>query len=452
MITRTRRRAFEFPHEYAAALRDYLKRNDETALRRAYELGRQALTAKIGVLDMARLHHDAFMHVSRHLPTGAGAETMNAATRFFVESLTPFEMTHRGFGDVTAALRASDERFRELFENANDAVFMTDLAGNVLSMNRAGERVTGYTSDEIRSMNFARLVAPERVDVLGQILRRTHAEPEDSRYELDIVTKDDGRRVPLEISIRVITHDGQPVGIQGIARDITDRREAARALRAVNQRLEEEARRIAHALHDEAAQLLASVYLALDALADDLPPDARVRLAEIRALLEQVEAQLRRLSHELRPTILDDFGLIPALRFLAEGISKRTGLSVIVTGSTGGRLPTQVETVLYRIVQEGLTNVTKHAQANRAVICLDRDPEQILCSIGDDGRGFQTSTRRRARRDTQGLGLIGIEERIAAVAGTLSIESSASVGTTLKIAIPLKSGACHSESSLLTTT
>lgn len=451
MITRTRRRAFEFPHEYATALRDYLKRNDETALRRAYELGRQALTAKFGVLDMARLHHEAFVHVSRHLPTGAGAETMNAATRFFVESLTPFEMTHRGFGDVTAALRASDERFRELFENANDAVFMTDLAGNVLSMNRAGERLTGYTSDEIRSMNFARLVAQERVDILGEMLRGAHAEPEDSRYELEIVTKD-RRRVPLEISIRVITHDGQPVGIQGIARDITDRREAARALRAVNQRLEEEARRIAHALHDEAAQLLASVYLALDALAGDLPPNSRVRLTEVRALLEQVEEQLRRLSHELRPTILDDFGLIPALTFLAEGISKRTGLSVVVTGSTGGRLPTQVETVLYRVVQEGLTNVTKHAQANRAVVCLHRDSEQIVCSIGDDGRGFQTSTRRRPRRDTQGLGLIGIEERIAALAGTLSIESSVSVGTTLKIAIPLKSEACHSESSLLTTT
>lgn len=436
--------------EYTAALRDYLRGSGETGLHVAYELGRRALAGKLGVLDMAKVHHEALVRASADFARlEHDAELVKAAARFFIESLTPFEMTHRGFGDLSAALRASDERFRELFENANDVVFMTDLAGNILSMNRAGERVTRYSSDEMRSMNLGALVTPESRDVLRQMLERKQGEAERMRYELEIVTKD-GRRMPLEISTRPIVHDGRPVGLQGIARDITDRREAQRALHALNQRLEEEARRIAHALHDEAGQLLASVYLALAGLAAELPPPARVRLAQVRALLEQVEAQLRRLSHELRPTVLDDLGLIPAIEFLGEGISKRTGVSVVVTGSTGGRLPTQVETALYRTVQEGLTNVTKHAQASQATIHVQRHPEGIVCSIRDDGRGFEPS--HRPALNSQGLGLIGIRERVATLGGTLSIVSSPGMGTTLEIAIPLKPVACDPESSLLTTT
>jgi PAS domain S-box-containing protein len=451
-MTRTRHASeSQFAEEYTAALRDYLRGSGEAGLQRAYELGRQALAGKLGVLDMGRVHHEALVRASADLaPPAHDAEMVKAATRFFIESLTPFEMTHRGVGDLSAELRASDERFRELFENANDIVFMTDLAGNFLSINRAGERITGYSSDEIRLMNFGALVAPEYLDVLRQMLQRKHGEPAQIRYELEIVTKD-GRRVPLEISIRPIAHEAEPVGVQGIARDVTDRREAERALHALNQRLEEEARRIAHALHDEAGQMLASVYLALAEVAAELPSPARARLAYVRALLEQVEAQLRRLSHELRPTILDDWGLIPTIEFLAEGVATRTGISVVVTGSTGGRLPTQVETALYRTVQEGLTNVTKHAHASRATVHLERHAEKVVCSIRDDGRGFEASER-PALTDRQGLGLIGIRERVAAFGGMLSIASRPGVGTTLEVVIPLKPVVCHPESSSLTTT
>src|SRR5207244_11709594 len=111
---------------------------------------------------------------------------------------------------------------------------------------------------------------------------------------------------------------------QEAIRELSARRQAEQALRALNQRLEEEARRIAHALHDEVGQLMVSVHLALDTLLTQLQPNARERLTGIRALLGQVEAQLRRLSHELRPTILDDLGLKPANELLSDGISKRT--------------------------------------------------------------------------------------------------------------------------------
>src|SRR2546428_2563329 len=230
---------------------------------------------------------------------------------------------------------------------------------------------------------------------------------------------------------RIIRHQQETI------RELSIRRQAEQALRALNLRLEEEARRIAHALHDEAGQLLVSVYLALDTLAAELQPDARKRLIEIRALLEQVEAQLRRLAHELRPTILDDLGLKPAIEFLADGISARTGLSVVVRGSVGGRLPSPIETAIYRIVQEGLTNVTKHAQASQAVVLLGRRTEAVVCSVVDNGRGVDARGR-SARTHSQGLGLIGMRERVAALGGRISITSSRGKGTTLKIVVPLK--------------
>jgi signal transduction histidine kinase len=220
---------------------------------------------------------------------------------------------------------------------------------------------------------------------------------------------------------------------QEAIRELSARRQAAEALRALNQRLEEEARRIAHALHDEAGQLLVSVYLALDTLIARLQPDARDRLTEIRRLLEQVEAQLRRLSHELRPTILDDLGLKPAIEFLADGISKRTGRSVVVTASIGERLPGPVETAMYRIVQEALTNVIKHAQASQTTVRLVRHPDALVCSVTDNGCGFDVRAR-----PARGLGLIGMRERAASLGGTFSIDSIPGKGTTLKIVVPLK--------------
>jgi len=238
---------------------------------------------------------------------------------------------------------------------------------------------------------------------------------------------------------------------QEAIRELSARRQAEQALRALNQRLEEEARRIAHALHDETGQLLVSVYLALDTLLGQLQSDARERLAEIRTLIEQVEAQLRRLSHELRPTILDDLGLKPAIEFLADGISRRTGRSVVVTASITGRLPGPVETAMYRVVQEALTNVIKHAQATRAVVHLVRQPDALVCTITDNGRGFDAGAR-SVNAHNQGLGLIGMRERVASLGGTLSIDSQPGRGTTLNIAVPVDGASCHRGYSSRTTT
>jgi PAS domain S-box-containing protein len=425
--------------DYEAVLRDYLGGTGEAALERAYELGRRALAEGLGALDMARVHHEA-LKASVPALTSEGRivrAVVKAAERLFVESMTPYEMTHRGFRETNAALRVSEARYRELFENANDIIFTADLEGKFTSINRAGERLSGYERNEALSMKFMTVVAPEYVEVARAARElKLSGQQEGTRYELEILTKD-GRRVPLEVNTRLIYEMGKPVGVQGIARDITERKQAEQALHRLNARLEEEARRIAHALHDQAGQLLTSVCLAVAEVASELPNGARQKFDRISVLLDQVAEQLRQFSHELRPIILDDFGLVPALEFLAQCVSKRGALAVTVEASLDGRLPPPMETALYRIVQEALTNVCKHAQARRVTVRLQQDAGMINCLVVDDGVGFDPSAVCPAMKG--GLGLIGMRERLAALGGTLSITTGRGQGTTLRMRIPLTS-------------
>ncbi|MFL6622893.1 MAG: ATP-binding protein [Sulfurifustis sp.] len=211
-------------------------------------------------------------------------------------------------------------------------------------------------------------------------------------------------------------------------------REGMRALRGLNEALEAESKRIAHALHDEAGQMLASVHIVLaDIVAAGVPAAARARFSEIGRLLKQIEDDLRNLSHELRPTVLDDLGLAAALEFLAERVAKRTGLVVTVDAAVGERLPAAVEIALYRIVQEALNNTVKHAHARAVRIELRRLPAHVTCHVSDDGRGFDAQGAPAA----QGLGLLGIRERLNALGGSLQIRAEPRRGTTLIADIPL---------------
>jgi signal transduction histidine kinase len=213
--------------------------------------------------------------------------------------------------------------------------------------------------------------------------------------------------------------------------------DAVKALRQLNETLEEEIKRIAYAVHDEAGQLLVAVHLALAELALEMPEPQQAQVARIKELLNEVEKHLRRYSHELRPTILDDLGWVPAIRFLAEGISKRAGLPIHIDASISGRLPGAIETTLYRIVQEALTNAVKHAKASNVWIRNWRENLVLCCSIRDDGGGFD-SRQSNAARGRKGLGLIAMRERVSAIGGTLQIESSPGNGTELSIRIPLE--------------
>ena len=302
----------ELEHDFVAAMQNHMENPSEAVLHRAYELGRKALHCDLGVLEMASLHHAAMLKLLSAAATSEqSTRLLKDAESFFVESLAPFEMTHRAV------------------------------------------------------------------------------------------------------------------------------RDANKALRQVNERLEDEAKRIATSLHEETGQFLACTYLALDEIRSNLPPRYRGKLQKVRNLLEQIAEHLRQLSHELRPTVLDDYGLIPAVEFLAAGISKRSNLEITVEGPSHGRFAAAVETAIYRVVAEDLTNVSKHARASRVNIRIQQEPETLHCWITDNGVGLESTTTKTHNKNG-GLGLIGIRQRLDAIGGTLQIQSEPGRGTQLHLSIPLE--------------
>jgi len=200
---------------------------------------------------------------------------------------------------------------------------------------------------------------------------------------------------------------------------------------------EEERRRISHDLHDETAQSLTTLKLMIDMIKQALPSDQE----DVRRLVEEVEASvrqtlqgIRRLIADLRPPMLDDFGLVPTLKWLVHGFTQRYGIRVELHNvHLLRRLPVEVETVLYRAVQEALANVAKHARAGLVNISLERTAERVVVIVRDDGIGFDD---RRSRRGA--FGLLGIRERLAALGGSLSVDSQRGRGATLTMVLPLK--------------
>jgi signal transduction histidine kinase len=214
-----------------------------------------------------------------------------------------------------------------------------------------------------------------------------------------------------------------------------DRPCTAPSAHTFEERLERERHRIARALHDEVAQLLAVVQLALEDVRGEVSAAARPRFAEAIERIDEAGGRVRRIAHELRPSMLDDLGLVPALEFLAAGIGGRGGLEVAVESSAGGRLPRAAETALYRIAQEALSNVVRHARARRAEIRLETPDRAVSLTVRDDGDGFDVE---RARRPgTPSLGLSGIEERVRALGGSFEIRSAPGAGTELRVGVPL---------------
>lgn len=218
--------------------------------------------------------------------------------------------------------------------------------------------------------------------------------------------------------------------------------DGVKALRQLNQTLEEEIKRIAYSVHDESGQLLVAVHLALADLGQDLPHRHMDRIAQIEEMLKQVEIQLRRYSHELRPTVLDDLGWIPAIRFLADAVKKRAGLSIDIQAEVSGRLPAALETALYRIVQGALNNTIKHAKAKNVWIRAWQEARTLHCSIRDDGEGFDSRLLDEAI-GCKGLGLVAMRDRLSALGGTLRIDSAPGKGTQLSIRLPLEATHGH---------
>jgi signal transduction histidine kinase len=185
-------------------------------------------------------------------------------------------------------------------------------------------------------------------------------------------------------------------------------------------------------LHDETGQALTSILLGLKSIRAASTPEAAERAeGELRELVVAALQDVRALAVELRPSSLDDFGLVPALERLGETLQERSGIPTAVEATLGERLPPELETVLYRFVQEALTNVVKHAGAARVNVVVGRRDGGVTAVVEDDGQGFDPSD---VRQDA--LGLLGMRERLALVGGTLAVESAPGKGTALIAFVP----------------
>jgi PAS domain S-box-containing protein len=350
--------------------------------------------------------------------------------------------------EANAALRAEvsrrasvEEMLRKLsraIEQTSDSVVLTDHDGVIEYVNPAFERTTGFSSEDAIGATPKLYSSGHHDRRFFKRLWDTILSGETFRAVFVNRTKDgrehfvDGIITPLRDSQGNITHFVETT------RDITKSKRTEEALRRLNDRLEHEATRIASALHDEAGQFLTAAHITLADVARGLPPSGREGLQGIKQNLEEIEEQLRRLAHELRPRILEDMGLADALKFLANGVAKRTGIPISVEVSLQTRCAPLVETALYRLVQEGLTNMTKHARAARGTVVLAQDGDNVRCSVRDDGVGFDLSAV-IARRDEFGLGLLGIQDRLEVVDGMLEIISAPGEGTELRAIVPLES-------------
>ncbi len=340
--------------------------------------------------------------------------------------------------DVTLRRSAEEAlcRLSSAVEQTGDGICITDSHGIIEYVNPAFERLMGFTRREMIGHRPTKFSSGRHEPgfyeglwdtvLAGEVFRRVF-----------IDRKADGEAIHLDETITPLTDaDGRITHFVAIARDVTPRIRTEEALRRVNEHLEGQAEAIAQSLHDEAGQLLTSAHIALVEAGRDLPQPVRDRLHEVRRHLDGIEEQLRRVAHELRPPILDDRGLVPALAFLVEGVERRWGIAVVVEAELAERLPHHVESAVYRLVQEALTNVTKHAKARRATIRLDRRPGTLRCAIEDDGVGFDASAVGQGAA-RPGMGLRGVRDRVEALGGTLDIRSAPGQGSTLAITIPL---------------
>jgi two-component system, NarL family, sensor histidine kinase DevS len=296
----------------------------------------------------------------------------------------------------------------------------------------------------------------------GRVLDRRHSERVDSTLDDVEVDQDLSRRLGLRSGLFVPLIAGEkaigviaahnPVGADrrftnedvrvaemfasraAVAVEISDR-VARDALRRVVEGQELERKRLARELHDETGQALTSILLGLKRVEEaKTSEDAGAAAVELRGEIVNTLQSVRRLAVELRPKALDDFGLVPALERLAEAFGSDSGIAVDVEANLNeARLPAEVETALYRIAQEALTNVAKHSAATHVSMVVSRRDGSVSVVIEDDGRGFGATGS-----DSGGLGLVGMKERVGLLGGRLSIESTEGSGTTIAADVPLR--------------
>ncbi|MGE5620860.1 MAG: PAS domain S-box protein [Sphingomonadaceae bacterium] len=332
----------------------------------------------------------------------------------------------------------SQEKYRDLFDNATVAIFVQDLDGRITQANKACVGLTGYSLEELTGLSVRKLIPFHAYSGLAKVQQALlRGEGLASPYDIQMVRRD-GSECILSMTTRLVSENGQPRGFQHIAIDVTERRRMRDTLnyyvRQVLTAQEEERKRIARELHDETAQSLLLTLQRVDAISYGsdvkLPKAAEADLEELRGLLLQTLGNVRRLTRDLRPQILDDLGLVPAVEWLVEEVEKQCGLkgTVQVVGRRR-QLPQETQLLLFRIAQEALSNVRKHSAATEASVVLSFGKDRVSITIEDNGRGFRMPDNVSELASSGKLGLLGMSERARLAGGSLFIDALPGRGT-----------------------
>jgi PAS domain S-box-containing protein len=349
-------------------------------------------------------------------------------------------------------MQPTTELYRAIFESAAQGVVVVDSSGRILMANRALEVLFGYDPGQMHGLLIEALLPASRhaahVAHRSGFFEHPRQRPMGGNQELDAIRRD-GTQFSVEVSLGYAPSGEAPVAI-GFVADITVRRELERSHRRYEERLraltaqlltaqEDERRRIARELHDGLTQDLASLGIELGLLRRDSPEGVASQLAALQHNISDLSEQVRRLAHEFHPGVLEHSGLAAALQTYCEEQTRATGVSIQFSArSLPEEIPKAVSTTVYRIAQEALRNLVKHAQATRADVLLagtkgEDGVGRLRLSVLDNGQGFLIEDV----RDGSGLGLLSIEERARAVMGSLTISSIPGEGTSITVEIPL---------------
>ena len=364
------------PVTYHEALADYLAHPDEATLQQAYELGRAAMNAGLGIVDIIRLHHQA-LH-DGVLPRDTGG-SMPGLESFLLEALSPFEAAYRGF-------RGARERLQQI---------------NGVLAERNVELSTSNTNleEEIHVRQRVEAALRESKDHYFKLFQQAHNMERDLR----------------ELSAKVLS-------VQ-----------------------EDERKRISRELHDEIGQALTAVNVAIAVLKKQAHSDASFakRVSDAEQLIEQTMETVHRFARELRPAMLDHLGVHSALRAHVTLFTQRTGIKTeLVAHPDLTRIDGQRSEVLFRVAQEALNNVFKHAKATAVKIEFAASPDGLTMEVADNGCSFLVDDK-LGEKATGRLGLLGMKERVRHVNGNFTIESAPSKGTRVRVKVPFDPSSKH---------
>ncbi|MEO8324398.1 MAG: PAS domain S-box protein [Nitrospirota bacterium] len=373
--------------------------------------------------------------------------TKNGEVEYFIATGTDIT----GRRHTERLLQQNEEQLQAILDHSPVSIWLKDLEGRYLKVNRQFEKNAGLSEKEILGKTDTQIFPSERAsrcDEIDQTILQTG-----QAYESDEVSdRSEGNFIEHVFKFLLTTPKGKPYALCGIATDITQRKQAEIILQEASQRLElqqqelrslaaqlltaqeEERRRISRDLHDDVNQRLALLSLKLESAQKGLSDGHPVKsmLQELYGSVADLSDDIRRIAYQYHPSVLDDLGLGPALRSLCEDFEKWEGMSVTLELPDEARKFSQaLGTGLYRVAQESLRNVSKHAQASNVHLDLREYGQGITLSIRDNGRGFDVD-----ERFSKGLGFVSMRERVRLLGGTLLVDSQPGQGTTVRVSIP----------------